>query len=303
MFEIKAMGADSVSAPPAPPQNVDFPKLFQNSVQPHALAASRARLKTRLTEFWNSQEAYWSLLAEELASKPGVRARAASFIPNSSRILDVACGRAANCAWLLDLGQCFGCDISYSGLRHAQPQGLHLACADAKALPFADRSFEAVLSTCALEHCADPVQILREMVRVVRPGGRIVLLGPTWDFPFWYPNSLLTRARSLFWRLRYALKRLVAQTFALLGGASPFLIIDNPDAFTQPIVHDSDAVYLVWSFEVIRQVKSWECKLIHFKMDDQLLGNNPLVHLAKRVLMLLPAYGHAGSTSLMVVER
>jgi SAM-dependent methyltransferase len=175
--------------------------------------------------------------------------------------------------------------------------------ADAEALPFADRSFDAVLSTYALEHSVDPVQMLREMVRLVRPGGRIVLLGPTWDFPFWYPNSLLTRARSPFWRLHYTLKRFVAQTFAQLGGASPFLIIDNPDAFTQPFVHDSDAVYVVWSFEVIRQMKSRECKLIHFEMDDQLLGNNPLVRLTKRVLMLLPAYHHAGSTSLMVFER
>jgi len=145
--------------------------------------------------------------------------------------------------------------------------------------------------------------MLGEMVRVIRPGGRIVLLGPTWDFPFWYPNSLLTRASSFFWRLRYTLKRLVAQTIAQLGGASPFLVIDNPDAFTQPFVYDSDAIYVAWSFEVIRQLRSWDCKLIHFETDDQLLGHNSFVRLAKRAVMLLPAYRHAGSTSLMVFER
>jgi SAM-dependent methyltransferase len=254
-------------------------------------------------EFWNSQEVYWSLLREEPRSKPGIRARAASFIPEGGRILDVACGRASNCIWLLDRGQYFGSDISCNGLRHVQRKGLHLACADAEALPFADRSFDAVLATYALEHSVNPVQMLREMVRVVRTGGRIVLLGPTWDFPFWYPNSVLSRAGSWFWRLRYTIKRLVAQTFAQIGGASPFLIIDDPDAFTRPFVYDSDAVYVVWSFEVIRQMRTWDCGLVHFETDDQLLGHNPWVRLAKRALKLLPAYRFAGSTALMVFER
>lgn len=297
MDENKAIKTGSVSAPLAQ-KHGDKP--IQSSDQ-HT--ASRALLKARLTEFWNSQEVYWSPLTEVLAKNSGIRGRAASFVLEGSRILDVACGRAANCAWLLDRGQYFGSDISYGGLHHVQRQGLPLVCADADALPFADRSFDAVFSTYALEHSVNPVQMLREIVRVARPGGRIVILGPTWDFPFWYPNSLLTRARSRFWRLSYALKRLAAQTFALLGGALPFLIIDNPDAFTQPFVYDSDAVYVVWSFEVIRQMKSWGCKLVHFEVDNQLLGDNPLVRLAKRVLMLLPAYRYAGSTSLMVFDR
>ena len=296
MYENKRIKVGSVSAPVQ--KHGDRP--IQNSDQ---RTAPRDLLKARLTEFWNSQEVYWSPLTEELAKNSGIRGRAASFVLEGSRILDVACGRAANCAWLLDHGQYFGSDISYGGLHHVQRQGLPLVCADADALPFADRSFDAVFSTYALEHSVNPVQMLREMVRVARPGGRIVILGPTWDFPFWYPNSLLTRARSRFWRLRYALKRLTSQTFALLGGPLPFLIVDNPDAFTQPFVHDSDAVYVVWSFEVIRQMKNWGCKLVHFEVDNRLLGDNPLVRLAKRFLMLLPAYRYAGSTSLMVFDR
>ena len=267
------------------------------------LSASRALLKSRLREFWNSQTLYWDLMTEEIAGSSGNRARAASFIPEGSRILDVACGSASNCVWLLSRGEYFGTDVSLSGLKRAQRAELHLTCADAEALPFAECSFDAVLSTYGLEHSVNPVQMLHEMVRVVRRGGRIVLLGPAWDFPFWYPNSLLTGARSVSWRLRYTVKRFVGQVKALLGGQSPYLIIEEPDAFTEPFVYDADAVYVVWSYEVIRQMKCWGCKVVHVETDNQLLGSNSLVRLGKRLLMLLPAYRHAGSTLLMVFER
>src|SRR5581483_4186079 len=223
-------------------------RFAQQSVPP----PSRARLKARLKDFWNSQEVYWSNLQTESGANSQVRAHAASFIPQGGRILDVACGCAANSVPLLQRGKYFGTDISQSGLRRARRPGLHLSCADAASLPFPDASFDAAISTYSHEHSVNPARMVSEIVRVVRPGGRIVLLGPTWDFPFWYPSSLLTRARNPFWRFGYTLKRLSAQILALLGGPSPFLIVEEPDAFSQPFIHDSDAVYVVWSYEVFR---------------------------------------------------
>jgi SAM-dependent methyltransferase len=302
MPEKKAMEPDLASAPPAQ-KHSDVLNPPQNSDRPSAMFASRARLKARLKEFWNSQEEYWSLLAEELPSKPGIRARAASFIPEGNRILDVACGCAANCVWLLDRGQYFGSDISYSGLRHAQRHGLHLAWADAEALPSADRSFDAVLCTYALEHSVNPVQTLREIVRVVRSGGRIVLVGPTWDFPFWFPSSLQSKGGNLSWRCRFTLSRFVGQSAAVLFGRLPFLVLEEPDAFTFPFVIDSDAVYIAWSYEIIELLKRSGCRLIFGEVDTQLLGSNPFVRLLKRLLVLLPMYRHAGSTVLLVFER
>lgn len=289
-----------------PENQLDTPETSAGGLavsQAAALRSSHAELKRRLKEFWNSQEVYWSLLTEEIAKDSDNRAKAASFIPEGSRVLEVACGRAANCVWLADRAQYFGSDISQKGLSHAQRPGLRLTCADAECLPFADGSFDAVLSTYALEHSTDPVQMLSEMVRVVRPGGRIVLLGPAWDFPFWYPNSLLTRARHPLWRLRYTLKRLGGQFVGMLGGPLPFLIVGEPDAFTQPFVHDADAVYVVWSYEVIRQMQQFGCRLLGATADNPLLGDHPLGRMAKRLLMVFPAYRGAGSTILMVYDR
>jgi SAM-dependent methyltransferase len=267
------------------------------------LARSRELLKSRLRKFWNAQEEYWSYVTEEIATSSEVRARAASFVPVSSRVLDVACGRAANCVWLLERTQYFGADLSLNGLRHAQREGLRLTCADAEALPFMTGCFDAALATYALEHSANPVQMLSEMTRVVRPGGRVILLGPCWDYPFWYPNSLLTKARSPLWRLRYTGARLLKQFVCICGGPSPFVIVEEPDAFTQPFVYDADAVYVAWSYEIIRQMRRWGLRLVLAEADNKLLGRSPVVRLLKRVLMLLPAYRYAGSTILMVFEK
>jgi glycosyltransferase involved in cell wall biosynthesis/ubiquinone/menaquinone biosynthesis C-methylase UbiE len=265
--------------------------------------ASSTRLKARLKSFWNSQELYWSLMTEESALDSENRARAASVIPDGSRVLDVACGRAANCVWLVGRVQYFGCDISQKGLSCVQRDNLRLVCADAEDLPFADSSVDAVLSTYALEHSADPVRMLSEMVRVVRPGGKIVLLGPAWDFPFWFPNSLRAKAQNRLWLLKYSLKRLFGQLWALAGGSSPFMIVEEPEAFTLPFIYDADAVYVVWTYEVIRQMKKWGCKSVHTSVDNKMLGSNPFVGALKRALMLFPLYKNAGSTAFMVFER
>lgn len=266
-------------------------------------SARKIRLKKRLRDFWSAHEVDWETPTQEGTAESSARVRAASFVREGSRILDVACGLATNSVCLSLRGEYFGTDISLNFLRHAPRRALTLACSDGEALPFAAESFHAVISTYALEHCVEPVRVLREMRRVAKRGGRIILLGPAWDFPFWYPNALRSKSKSLLWRLCYAARRAGGQVRALLGGASPFLIIEEPDALTHPFVYDSDAVYVVWTYEVIRQMAEWGCKLIHGEADTPLLGENALVRFGKRLLMMLRAYRYAGSTVLLVFEK
>lgn len=264
---------------------------------------SVARLKERLISFWNSQQHYWDGISDEISADSPHRARAAAFVPAGSRVLDVACGSAANAQWLREGRVYIGCDISRLGLQRVQQVGLTLVCADAESLPFVDGSFDAVISTFALEHSVRPVKMLSEMCRVVRPGGRIVLLGPSWDLPFWYPNSMRSKIKIPGWRRHYTLKRFWGQLAGWVFGRLPFLIVEDPDAFTSEFVVDADAVYVVWSYEIIRQLKRWGIRLVHGEIDDRLLGTNRLVRVAKRLLYLLPPYHYAGSTVLLVFER
>jgi SAM-dependent methyltransferase len=266
-------------------------------------SARYGRLKSRLLEFWNNCDGYLANPTQEVSVDGSLRLRAASFVPVGSCILDVACGLGTNSGCLAARGKYFGTDVSLKFLQHPAGENLRLACSDGEALPFAPETFDAVISTYALEHCVEPVLVLREMQRVTRRGGRIILLGPAWDFPFWYPNALLSKSKSFSWRVGYTARRTGGQVRALLGGASPFAIIDEPDALTQPFVYDSDAVYVVWTYEVIRQMKEWGCSLVCGEADMPLLGENPLARFAKMSLMKMAAYRYAGSTILLVFEK
>jgi len=217
--------------------------------------------------------------------------------------LDLACGACANARWLLPRGSYYGVDISQGLMHLVQEPGLRLICADAEDLPFNEQSFDAVLLTYALEHAVNPVAVLKEMERVVRPGGRIILLGPSWDLPFWYPNALKSRAAKIGWRIRYTVRRLMGQLGGWIFGRLPFLIIEDPDALTSEFEFDGDAVYITWSYEVIQQMKQLGCNLIHWETDDQLLGDNTAVRLLKRLLLVLPPFRRAGSTTLLVFDK
>ena len=75
-----------------------------------------------------------------------------------------------------------GVDLSQEMLRQAQERVSHsgipfaLVQADAEVLPFPDASFDTVAISLALCTIPDPVKALRELGRVCRPGGRIVML-------------------------------------------------------------------------------------------------------------------------------
>jgi hypothetical protein len=130
-----------------------------------------------------------------------------------------------------------------------------------------------------------------------------MLLGPTWDLPSWYPNALASKSKDIGWRVRYTLIRLAGQLRAWIFGRLPFDTVEEPDALSREFDFDADVVYIVWSYEVIRQMRRWGFRLIHSEVDDRLVGTNTAVRLLKRLLFLLPLYRLAGSTVLMVFER
>ncbi len=74
---------------------------------------------------------------------------------------------------------------------------------DATALPVPDACFGAVLSTEVLEHVPEPIRVVREMARILRPGGRLLLTAPLGSglhqephhfyggyTPYWYQKFL-----------------------------------------------------------------------------------------------------------------
>ena len=98
------------------------------------------------------------------------------------RVLDVGCGDGRLSLDLTQAGaRVVGVDRSPSMLRAAHDRATaaakrqHWACTDAGALPFPDCSFDIAIAVTLLCFARDPVAIVRDMARVTRPGGRVIL--------------------------------------------------------------------------------------------------------------------------------
>jgi demethylmenaquinone methyltransferase/2-methoxy-6-polyprenyl-1,4-benzoquinol methylase len=105
----------------------------------------------------------------------------AGSIRRPMSILDVGTGTGKLARTLLNAGpgvRVAGVDFTYEMLRLA-PRGLRLAAGDALRLPFADGQFDAVVSGFVLRNLADVDDGIREQVRVLRGGGRLVILETT----------------------------------------------------------------------------------------------------------------------------
>ena len=113
-------------------------------------------------------------------------ARALDLRPGQ-RVLDLAAGTATSSAALARSGATVvGCDFSLGMLREGRGKGVDLVAGDALRLPFADGSFDAVTISFGLRNVASAVDGLRELRRVTKPGGRLVVCEfshPTWK-PF-----------------------------------------------------------------------------------------------------------------------
>jgi ubiquinone/menaquinone biosynthesis C-methylase UbiE len=112
------------------------------------------------------------------------RAAGALGLSGASRLLDIACGPGNFTGKLAEQlpagGLAVGLDISVPMLTRAvQDNSGPRTCyvrGDAGTLPFDDETFDAVCCFGALYLMPEPFQVAREMVRVLRPGGRVAIL-------------------------------------------------------------------------------------------------------------------------------
>ena len=99
------------------------------------------------------------------------------------RILDVGCGTGANLLMLSQYGNAEGVDVSEDALAFCRERGLEQVKLGAgEELPYEDGAFDLVTAFDVVEHMDDDLAGLREMRRVLRPGGRVFLFVPTFMF-------------------------------------------------------------------------------------------------------------------------
>lgn len=133
---------------------------------------------------------YLELLNQVLQDQKKESIDSLRLVPGMS-VLEVGCGLGLDAEVLVSRvglnGRVVGIDISRdliaTATRRTAALGLPLefALGDAHALDFPDDSFDAARVDRVLQHLDDPATALREMARVVRPGGRLAVLEPDWE--------------------------------------------------------------------------------------------------------------------------
>jgi demethylmenaquinone methyltransferase/2-methoxy-6-polyprenyl-1,4-benzoquinol methylase len=100
-------------------------------------------------------------------------------LPVDGRLLDVGggTGRVAR-ALSGQARRVIVVDPSAGMLRHAAGKGLASVCAPGEELPFAPETFDRIIMVDTFHHVADQAHTVRELWRLLRPGGRIVIVEP-----------------------------------------------------------------------------------------------------------------------------
>ncbi|MEU4729736.1 methyltransferase domain-containing protein [Streptomyces sp. NPDC023588] len=140
---------------------------------------------THVQEFFGARAAGWDRKFPE--DGPAFAAAVAEFgLRPGDRVLDAGCGtgRALSAlrAAVGPTGLVLGADLTPQMLTAAQEAGrgaqAALLLADVARLPLRDEVLDAVFAAGLIAHLPDPEANLRELARVVRPGGRLALFHP-----------------------------------------------------------------------------------------------------------------------------
>ena len=119
--------------------------------------------------------------------------------PGDGRVLDVGCGTGEITSRLAELfprASFVGIDIDEAHLAKARTRAasfgsrVEFRVADATALPFDDATFDLAVCRHLLQAVSDARRVLEEIVRVVRPGGRMHLIAEDYGMLHCYPTEL-----------------------------------------------------------------------------------------------------------------
>ncbi len=112
------------------------------------------------------------------------------------RVLENGCGVGMYVEKLATFGgTVIGLEYDLPRAAEARRRSPHVVNAAGEALPFPAETFDVILSHEVIEHVQDDRAAVQEMVRTLKPGGRIVLFCPNRGYPF--------ETHGIYWRGRY----------------------------------------------------------------------------------------------------
>lgn len=135
--------------------------------------------RDELDKMFDLEDRHWWFVARRKI----IFAVLSRFLSGPTAILDAGCGTGRMLLDLSRFGEVSGIDESPEGVAYAHARGfLGVYQALITAIPFPDASFEAVTCLDVLEHTADDRAAIKELGRVLRPGGILLITVPAFRF-------------------------------------------------------------------------------------------------------------------------
>ena len=112
------------------------------------------------------------------------------YVPTGSTLLDVGCGTGAGISAFSERQTTFGADYSDLALGFCSERGIpRLVRADAQSLPISSACFDAVISLDTIEHVPDDLAAVKEIARILKPGGTFTINVPAYKW-LWGPHDV-----------------------------------------------------------------------------------------------------------------
>jgi SAM-dependent methyltransferase len=229
---------------------------------------------SELSAYYRSSDAYAALLAGQDDAVFGAYLRRfRQWVARGSRVVDAGCGVGTSTRMLRAAGfSALGTDLS----EHFLPAEEGFAVVDFENATLPDDAFDAAGTMNVIEHVPQPRRFLDEMVRVVRPGGYLIIVSPNLTSP-------LVAVRIL--------ADLIARRTPYLGVRSPVAAIAllarnlvrsvqaaaGHDAFSRRaptldsgiVGYDVDAVYWTNAAEVRRHLERRGCTTVEYQTEGR----------------------------------
>lgn len=237
-------------------------------------------LQQKMADYYTQNAQYFSDISfnEDIWKDPSqlIQVDTVKLLQQQDRILEVGCGRAAILKTIPSLSAKYtGVDFSPTLMRENQQQYPEASFAHFEQptkFPFADHQFSAVFSHFVIEHVVFPHLFLEECMRVLKPGGHLIIICP--DFlgcnrmtsqrlgirpgtgreklkSGKVLDALLTGYDS-----RVRVPRYCEKIKSQIGDGFKFMINLNPVCFTDEFMPDVDAVYVTNAKEIKNFLRS-----------------------------------------------